>query len=192
MNNFILKFIINIIAENQTNLNYQFRLILYIIINFNIFSFLYKSRDEFVINRFNIIDEIKSFLFKIKRKFEIYKMRIFHFKKTEKMLKKKHSFILTNINNLILILSKQSKYEKVEKIYQQTLTLKERVLRKKHSDTLTNIYCFIYLLHQKKRYNDTKMFYHRTYAEYRKTFEKHSITVACSRHYSLIFKKKKD
>ena len=95
------------------------------------------------------------------------------------------------MNNLVLVLSRQGKYEEAEEIHRQALALTKRVLRKEHPDTLTNVYCLAYLLHHKKRYKDAEVFYYRAYTGYRKILgEKHPTTAVCSWHFSLMLKEK--
>ena len=107
------------------------------------------------------------------------------------MLGKEHPSTLTSMNNMALILSKQGKYKEAEEMYGQALALTKRVLRKEHPDTLTSVYCLVFL-YQKKRYKDVEVFYYRAYSGYRKTLgEKHSTSVACSRHYFLTLKEEK-
>lgn len=76
----------------------------YIMTSFDIFSSLHESRNELAMNRLSIIDGIDSFLFRIGRWPEAYRMRVFYFRKIEKMLEKEHLSTLTSINNLVLIL----------------------------------------------------------------------------------------
>lgn len=64
-----------------------------------------------------VISTIEDFLFRIGRWSEAYKMRVFHLRKTEKMLGKEHPYTLTSINNLTDVLSRQGKYDKAEEIY---------------------------------------------------------------------------
>ena len=58
---------------------------------------LHKLLDELAMNRLAIR---KGFLFRIGRWSEAYKMRVFHLRKTEKMLGKEHPDTLTSMNNL--------------------------------------------------------------------------------------------
>ena len=55
------------------------------------------------------------------------------------MLGKEYPFTLTSINNLVLVLTLQGKYEEAEEIHRQALALKETVLGKEYPDTLTSI-----------------------------------------------------
>ena len=48
-------------------------------------------------------------------------MRVFHFRKTEKMLGKEHPYTLTSMDNLAGVLSRQAKYEEAEEMHRQEL-----------------------------------------------------------------------
>ena len=66
-------------------------------------------------------------------------MRVFHFRKTEKMLGKEHPSTPGSMINLAEVLSSQSKYDKAEEMHRQELALRETVLGKEHPDTLRSI-----------------------------------------------------
>lgn len=57
----------------------------------------------------------------------------------ERVLGKEHPETLASLNNLVLVLSSQGRYEEAERIYRQVLAVRERVLGKEHSLTLTSI-----------------------------------------------------
>ena len=59
-----------------------------------------------------------------------------------------NSFLL---NNLIEMLSSQDKYDKIEEIYRQALTLTKTILDKKYSDTLTSTNNLILVLSRQGR-----------------------------------------
>ena len=85
--------------------------------SFGMFCPLHESVDELAMDRLAMIDEMEGFLFRIGRWSEAYKMQMFHFKKTEKMLGKEHPATLTSMNNLAGVLSSQGKYSKSSLIY---------------------------------------------------------------------------
>ena len=93
--------------------------------SFGIFSPMHESWDELAMDRLNMIDRMKGFLFRIGRWCEAYEMQVFHFRKTEKMLGKEHPDTLTSMNNLAEVLSQQGKYEEAEEMHGQALELKE-------------------------------------------------------------------
>ena len=126
-------------AEDQIDPSHQLRLVPHVMASFDMFSSLHESRDELAMDRLSMIDEIEDFLFRIGRWPEAYRMRVFHFRKTEKMLGKEHPSTLGSMNNLALMLSSQGKYEEAERIHRRALALKESVLRKKHPSTLTSM-----------------------------------------------------
>ena len=72
------------------------------------------------------------------------------------MLGKEHPDTLMSINNLALALSRQGKYEEVEQIYQQALTLIERVLGKKHLSTLMSMNNLAEVLSRQSKYKEAK------------------------------------
>ena len=119
-------------AKNQVNPSHQLRLVPHVIASFGIFCPLHESLDELAMDRLSMIDRIEGFLFRIGRWPEIYKMQRFHFRKTEKMLGKKHASTLINMKNLTLILSRQGKYSEAEEIYRKELALCETVLGKEY------------------------------------------------------------
>ena len=179
-------------AEDQIDPSHQLRLVPHVIASFGRYSPLHESRDELTMDRLSMIDGIEGFLFRVGRWSEAYRMRIFYFRKTEKMLGKEHPDTLRSMKNLAEVLSSQGKFEEVEEMHGQALALTETVLGKEHPSTLTSVYCLVYLLHQKKRYKDAEVFYHRAYAGYRKTLgERHPTTAVCLRHYSLMLKEEK-
>ena len=126
-------------AEDQIDPSHQLRLVPHVMASFDMFSSLHESRDELAMDRLSMIDEIEDFLFRIGRWPEAYRMRVFHFRKTEKMLGKEHPSTLGSMDNLALVLSSQGKYEEAERIHRRALALKESVLRKKHPSTLTSM-----------------------------------------------------
>ena len=81
--------------------------------SFGVVSPLHESLDELAMDRLSMIDEIERFLFRIGRWSGAYRMRVFHFRKTEKMLGKEHPDTLGSINNLAEVLN-QGKYEEAE------------------------------------------------------------------------------
>ena len=179
-------------AKDQIDPSHQLRLVQHVMASFGMFYPLHESLDKLAMDRLTMIDRMERFLFRIGRWSEAYEMRVFHLRKTEKMLGKEHPSTLRSMNNLAEVLRSQGKYEEAEEMHRQALGLRERVLGKEHPDTLTSVYCLAYLLHHKKRYKDAEVFYHRAYAGYRKILgEKHPTTAACSRHYSLMLKEEK-
>ena len=134
-----LKLMADATAEDQIDPSNQLRLVPHVMASFDMFSSLHESRDELAMNRLSMIDGIESFLFRIGRWPEAYRMRVFHFRKTEKMLGKEHPSTLRSMNNLADILSSQGKYEEAERIQRQALALKETVLGKEHPSTLTSM-----------------------------------------------------
>ena len=117
-------------AEDQIDPSHQLRLVPHVIASFGIFSSLHESRDELTMDRLSMIDGIEGFLFRVGRWSETYRMRIFHFRKAEKMLRKEHSDTLRSMKNLAEVLSSQGKYEEAEEMHEQALALTETVLRK--------------------------------------------------------------
>ena len=126
------------------------------ITSFDIFSSLYKSRDELAMNRLSIIDVIEDFLFRIERWPEAYKMQVFHFRKIEKILGKKHLSTLTSMINLIEMLRSQGKYEETERMHRQALTLCETMLGKEYPSTLTSINNLALILNSQGKYEETE------------------------------------
>ena len=118
-----LELIADATVENQTNPSHQLRLVPHVMASFDIFSPLHESRDELVMDRLSMIDGIEGFLFRIGRWSEAYKMRVFHFRKTEKMLGKEHPDTLTSMSNLAGVLSRQGKYDEAEEMHGQVLDL---------------------------------------------------------------------
>jgi hypothetical protein len=104
----------------------------------------------------------------------------------EKMLGFKHSFMLTTMNNLALVLNSQGKYEKTESMHRQTLATREKMLGLKHLDTLTSVYYLAHLLASWHRYDESTIaLYERACAGYNAIFGMyHSTTRACRQHYS--------
>ena len=68
-------------AEDQIDPSHQLRLVPHV---------MHEPRDELTMDRLSMIDGIEGFLFRVGRWSEAYRMRIFHFRKTEKMLGKEH------------------------------------------------------------------------------------------------------
>ena len=123
-------------AEDQIDPSHQLRLVPHVIASFSMFSPLHKSLDELAMRRLAMIDKMEGFLFRIGRWSEAYKMRMFHFRKIEKVLGKEHPDTLGSMNNLASVLSSQGKYKEAEEIHGQALALRETVLGKEHPDTL--------------------------------------------------------
>ena len=139
LSNLALELMADATAEDQIDPSHQLRLVPHVMASFDMFSSLHESRDVLAINRLSMIDGIGGFLFRIGRWPEAYRMQVFHFSKTEKMLGKEHPSTLTSINNLALVLRSQGRYEEAERIHRRALALRERVLGKEHPDTLTSI-----------------------------------------------------
>ena len=114
-------------AEDQIDPSHQLRLVPHLMASFGIFSPLHESRDELAMDRLSIIDGIEGFLFRIGRWPEAYRMRVFHFRKTEKMLGKGHPSTLTSMNNLASVLSRQGKYEEAEGLQVQVMETRNRL-----------------------------------------------------------------
>ncbi len=108
-------------AEDQIDPSHQLRLIPHVMASFGMFSPLYESLDELAMSRLAMIDKMEGFLFRIGRWSEAYKMQVFHFRKKEKMLGKEHPSTLTSMNNLVLVLSRQGKYDEAEEMHRQAL-----------------------------------------------------------------------
>ena len=84
-------------AEDHIDPSHQLRLVWHVMASFGMFSPLRESLDELAMDRLAMIDGIEGFLFRIGRWSEAYKMRVFHFRKTEKMLGKEHPSTLTSM-----------------------------------------------------------------------------------------------
>ena len=104
-------------AKNHIDPSHQLRLVPHVMASFGMFCPLHESLDELAMDRLAMIDEMEGFLFRIGRWSEAYKMKRFHFRKTEKMLGKEHPSTLTSMNNLASVLSGQGKYDEAEEIY---------------------------------------------------------------------------
>ena len=111
------------IAKDQIDPSHQLRLVPHVMASFGMFCPLHESLDELAMDRLAIIDGMERFLFRIGRWSEVYKMQVFHFRKTEKMLGKEHPDTLTSMNNLASVLDRQGKYEEAEKMHRQELAL---------------------------------------------------------------------
>lgn len=99
-------FMADVTAEDQIDPSHQLRLVPHAMASFDMFSSLYESLDELAMGQLAMIDEMEKFLFRTGRWFKAYKMQMFHFRKTEKMLGKEYSSTLTSMNHLILTLSR--------------------------------------------------------------------------------------
>ena len=106
-------------AEDQIDPSHQLRLVPHVMASFGMFSTLHESRDELAMDRLSMIDGIEGFLFRIGRWPEAYRMRVFHFRKTETVLGKEHPDTLASMNNLALVLRSQGKYEEAERMHGQ-------------------------------------------------------------------------
>ena len=157
-----LKLMADATAEDQIDPSHQLRLVPHVMASFDMFSSLHESRDELAMDRLSMIDEIDSFLFRIGRWPEAYRMRVFHFRKTEKMLGKEHPSTLTSMNNLALILRSQGKYEEAERIQRQALALRERVLGKEHPSTLTSMNNLASVLRSQGKYEEAERMHRQT------------------------------
>ena len=131
----------------------------HVIASFNIFSLLQEPLDELTIGRLAIIGRIEGFLSRIGRWSEAYKIQVFHFRKTEKILGKEHPFTLISINNLAEVLSSQGNYEEAERIHRQVLALRERVLGKEYPSTLTSINNLASVLSSQGNYEEAERIY---------------------------------
>ena len=143
-------------AEDQIDPSHQLRLVPHVMASFDMFSSLHESRDELAMNRLSMIDAIEGFLFRIGRWPEAYRMQVFHFRKTEKMLGKEHSSTLTSMINLAEVLRSQGKYEEAERMHRQALTLCETVLGKEHPSTLTSMNNLALVLNSQGKYEEAE------------------------------------
>ena len=114
-------------AEDQIDPSHQLRLVPHVMASFGIFSPLHESRDELAMDRLSMIGGTEGFLFRIGRWPEAYRMQVFHFRKTEKMLGKEHPSTLTSMNNLALVLSSQGKYDEAEDLQVQVMETRNRL-----------------------------------------------------------------
>ena len=64
-----------------------------------------------------IVDRMEGFLFRIGRWSKAYKVRLFHLRKTEKMLGNEHPSTLTSMNNLAEVLSSSGKDDEAEEMH---------------------------------------------------------------------------
>ena len=140
-------------AEDQIDLSHQLRLVPHVMASFGIFSSLHESRDELAMDRLSMVDGIEGFLFRIGRWPEAYRMRVFHFRKTETVLGKEHLSTLASMNNLAEVLRSQWKYDKAEEMHRQALVLMERVLGKEHPDTLASMNNLAEVLRSQGKYD---------------------------------------
>ena len=151
-----LELMADVTAEDQIDPSHQLRLVPHVMASFDMFSSLHESRDELAMNRLSIIDGIEGFLFRIGRWPEAYRMRVFHFRKAEKMLGKEHPSTLGSMNNLVLMLSNQGKYEEAERMQRQALALCETVLGKEHPSTLTSMNNLALVLSSQGKYEEAE------------------------------------
>ncbi len=143
-------------AEDQIDPSHQLRLVPHVMASFGMFSPLHESLDELAMGRLAMIHKMEGFLFRIGRWSEAYKMRMFHFRKTEKMLGKEHPSTLTSMNNLAGVLSGQGKYKEAEEMHGQTLALRETVLGKEHPDTLGSMNNLAEVLSRQGKYDEAE------------------------------------
>ena len=101
-------------------------------------------------------------------------MRVFHLRKTEKMLGKEHPSTLTSMNNLALVLSSQGKYEKAEEMHRQALALEGRMLGKEHPDTLGSMNNLTEMLSRQDKYEKIEEMHEQALTK-KKIIEKKSI-----------------
>ena len=100
-----LKLITDATAEDQIDPTHQLRLVPHVMASFGMFSSLCESLDELAMDRLAMVDRMEGFLLRIGRWSKAYKVRVFHFRKTEKMLGNEHPSTLTSMNNLAEVLS---------------------------------------------------------------------------------------
>ena len=93
-------------AEDQIHLSHQFRLVPHVMASFGVFSPLHESLDELAMDRLSMIDGIEGFLFRIGPWSEA--MRVFHLRRTEKMLGKEYSDTLTSVYCLAYLLHQRT------------------------------------------------------------------------------------
>jgi tetratricopeptide (TPR) repeat protein len=60
------------------------------------------------------------------------------------------------MNNLAVVLDKQDKYDEAEKLYQQTLQLREKVLGNKNADTLISMSNLALVLCMQGKYDEVE------------------------------------
>jgi hypothetical protein len=75
---------------------------------------------------------------------------------TETLLGKEHPDTLMSMNNLVLVLSDQSKYEQAKEMQRQVLELTARVLGKEHPHTLTSMSNLAGVLRDQGRYRQAE------------------------------------
>ena len=63
------------------------------------------------------------------------------------------------MSNLALVLDNQGKYDKGEKLYRQTLQLREKVLGKEHPNTLDNMNNLASVLYMQGKYDEAEKMY---------------------------------
>ena len=151
-------------AQDQIDPSHQLRLVPHVMASFSIFSLLQESLDELAMGQLAVIDGIEGFLYRIGRWSEAYKIQVFHFRRTEKMLGKEHPSTLTSMNNLALVLSSQGNYEEAERIHRQALALRETVLGKEHPDTLGSINNLALVLNSQGNYEEAERIHRQALA----------------------------
>ena len=151
-------------AQDQIDPSHQLRLVPHIMASFDMFSLLHESLDELTIGRLAIVDGIEGFLFRIGRWSEAYKMQVFHFRRTEKILGKEHPSTLKSMNNLASVLSSQGNYEEAERIHRQALALYETVLGKEHPSTLTSMNNLASVLSSQGKYEEAERIHRQALA----------------------------
>ena len=159
-----LELIADATAQDEIDPSYQLRLVPHVMASFDIFSLLQESLDELAIGRLAIVYRIEGFLFRIGRWSEAYKIQVFHFKRTEKMLGKEHPSTLTSMNNLALVLSSQGNYEEAERIHRQALALRETVLGKEHPNTLGSMNNLASVLSRQGNYEEAEQIHRQALA----------------------------
>ncbi|KAK3176975.1 hypothetical protein OEA41_008301 [Lepraria neglecta] len=164
LSNLALELIADTTAQGEIDPSHQLRLVPHIMASFDIFSLLQESLDELTIGRLTIVYRIEGFLFRIGRWSEAYKIQVFHFRRTEKMLGKEHPSTLTSMNNLALVLSSQGNYEEAERIDRQALALRETVLGKEHPDTLGSMNNLAEVLSSQGNYEEAERIHRQALA----------------------------
>ena len=151
-------------AQDEIDPSHQLRLVPHVMASFDIFSLLFKSLDELAIGRLAIVNRMAGFLFRIGRWSEAYKIQVFNFRRTEKILGKEHPNTLISMNNLAEVLSSQGNYKEAERIHRQALALKERVLGKEHPDTLGSINNLALVLSSQGNYKEAERIHRQALA----------------------------
>jgi len=148
-----LELMANATAKNQIDPSHQLRLVPHVMASFGTFSPLHESLDDLAMDQFIMIDGIGDFLSRIGRWSEAYEFRVFHLRKIGKMLGKEHPDTLGSMNDLAVVLHKQGKFDKAEKMHRQVLMVRETTQGKNHPDTLTSMNNLAVVLHRQGKYD---------------------------------------